>query len=644
MLALADSNANDDESTTSTLTLIVEGDDAEPSDDTSANDTAAKDTAGEDTAGEDTAADDTTAEETDSGERPAKQKAKPDSAADEVDTNENDADEIDTDEMDTNEIDAKDLEAAENQSESLNSAGEAGSPAETDDQDSISDQSAKNHASSSPENVAQDGPTLASPQDDSGAQRSKGNAKLHRGKNRAPLPQLNPTPARKPANRANQEVLKGLPAKKKPSQVAGSEDIEESEDQEERSIRVPGLGDPPHPPEAGEEQAANDLVDSPAEAASPSLLDIDPSEPLSGEMLQRRDRLRRVLNYYYRQREPNTRDHNPWEVMHWIIGYGVDAEVRRIGRGGSQVNAITWLCVGGRCKDDVLFEVKNGHLTARKGVNVQGHYGQLLAIFAQAHLPRDYPIRVNGRHFTVDDLVKEEMIDCKENMELTFKLISLAHYLDLDETWTNKAGQSWSITKLMHEEMAAPIKGAACGGTHRLMGLSYALRKRKLRGEPIDGEYRRAEKYISDFHRYTFTLQNKDGSFSTNWLVSREARPDIDRRIQTTGHIVEWLAFSLPKEKLQSPQFLRAIDYLITALTRQRNHEWSIGPLGHTLHALALYDQRMYGAEDGNRFPLALKENLPVVPLDRSTSKQDGSASNGRPQGSPRRYGRVGMR
>ncbi len=46
-------------------------------------------------------------------------------------------------------------------------------------------------------------------------------------------------------------------------------------------------------------------------------------------------------------------------------------------------------------------------------------------------------------------------------------------------------------------------RGAACGGTHRLMGLSYAVRKREQRGEPITGIYLEAKKYIDQYHKYT---------------------------------------------------------------------------------------------------------------------------------------------
>ena len=180
-------------------------------------------------------------------------------------------------------------------------------------------------------------------------------------------------------------------------------------------------------------------------------------------------------------------------------------------------------------------------------------------------------------------------------MELTFKLIGLSYYLDIDARWKNSAGQNWSIERLVREELSQPIVGAACGGTHRLMGLAYAVRKRETSGRPITGEFRRAQKYLEDYHRYAFTkLQNPDGSFSTEWFKAPGTRPDLGRRIQTTGHILEWLSYSLPETELQSPRIVKAVEYLSGVLHDGKARIGRSGRLGHALHALAIYDSRVF--------------------------------------------------
>ena len=125
------------------------------------------------------------------------------------------------------------------------------------------------------------------------------------------------------------------------------------------------------------------------------------------------------------------------------------------------------------------------------------------------------------------------------------------------------------------------------------MGLSYTLYKRAKEGKPVTGQFVRAKKFTEDYRRYTFSMQNGDGSFSTEWFRGPGARRDIARRMQTTGHILEWLVFSMPRQQLFEPETVAAVDYLTAILYQGQNRQWDVGPLGHALHALALYDRRL---------------------------------------------------
>ncbi len=72
--------------------------------------------------------------------------------------------------------------------------------------------------------------------------------------------------------------------------------------------------------------------------------------------------------------------------------------------------------------------------------------------------------------------------------------------------------KKWNIAKLIEEELAQPIVGAACGGTHRLMGadLCGAI-EGPSKGLPITGQFLRASSFTTDFIPYAFHLQNPDG-------------------------------------------------------------------------------------------------------------------------------------
>jgi hypothetical protein len=325
------------------------------------------------------------------------------------------------------------------------------------------------------------------------------------------------------------------------------------------------------------------------------------------ELARLREKIRKVLDLYY-PRHQNTFDNTNWEIMHGIVAYGTDTQVFRGGPGGEKVNAIGWLCYNGPCKGEQMLYVDRGKLVARKGVGVQGHYGQFLAILAQSRVKPDYPMQVGGKSFTIADLIEHEKEDCSSGDELTFKLIALSYYLDSDATWSASDGQKWSIERLLQEELKQPIRGAACGGSHRLMGYSYAVQRRIKQGKPITGEFLRAQTFLYDYQRYTAGLQNADGSFSTEWFVRRGDRPDIDRRLQTTGHIAEWLCYSVSNEDLRHPKMVRAVDYLAGILLAEPNRNWSIGPLGHGLHALAIYESRVARLLDSSPAP-AVPEN-----------------------------------
>jgi hypothetical protein len=304
----------------------------------------------------------------------------------------------------------------------------------------------------------------------------------------------------------------------------------------------------------------------------------------------RLDRVKSALDYYLKNPE-TTASRSPWAVMHALLAFGSDYEM--LGPNNQRVNAIGWMCHNGLCKTQRIFTPRGNSFVPNVGGGVQGHQGQFLAILAQCQVPPDYPIQIGDRKFTVEDLVLYEMATCREKSELTFKLIGLSYYLDSDKQWRSNDGKVWSIQKLIQEELAQPIVGSACGGTHRLMGYSFAIKQRVLQGQPLQGQYLRAAKFINEFIEYTWQLQNPDGSFSTNWFEGRGNEPNVERKVQTTGHMLEWLLFTVSDTDVKSRRVEKAIDYLMSNIYDNRHLKWPIGPRGHAERALALYHKRL---------------------------------------------------
>ena len=322
------------------------------------------------------------------------------------------------------------------------------------------------------------------------------------------------------------------------------------------------------------------------------------SRKFSPEAQALRAEIQRCLAHYLLDHTEDGAVRSPWGVMHSIVGFGVDTPLQV---GAEKVNAIGWLCWNRPCNGLQLFSSDRGEMTLQMGPGYQGHGGQFLMIMAYSRVPKDYGLKIDGRDFTIADVVKHEQLTCQAGTELCFKLLALVHYLGPDATWRNQAGESWSIERLIQEELKQPVIGTACGGTHRMCGFGYAVRKRELRSQPVTGHWARAQKFVGDYVDYTYRLQNVDGSFSSNWFEGRGDWGGVDRKINTTGHTLEWLLMSLPDDRLTDPRLVRAVRFLTNLLWDNRNRKWEIGPQGHALHALALYDERVFGSRPGNR-------------------------------------------
>jgi hypothetical protein len=144
----------------------------------------------------------------------------------------------------------------------------------------------------------------------------------------------------------------------------------------------------------------------------PARLHIDSSDlapELSAELIELREKIRDCLGYYY-QRPENVASRSPWGCMHWMIAYGVDAELIADNR---KLNAIGYLNYNGVCNGQSLFYTQNGRVQANIGPGVQGHAGQYLAMLAQSRVKTDYPMLVDGQKFTVADLIEHEKLTCR---------------------------------------------------------------------------------------------------------------------------------------------------------------------------------------------------------------------------------------
>jgi len=157
------------------------------------------------------------------------------------------------------------------------------------------------------------------------------------------------------------------------------------------------------------------------------------------------------------------------------------------------------------------------------------------------------------------------------------------------------------VDRLVREELTRSTSTSDGDVTNRLMGLSYAIQRRKKQGQPVDGTFSNAQQYLDKFHDFALDVQNPDGSWHPSFFVHKGTSRDTAGTLRSTGHICEWLVFSLPKDRLQDPRVVRSVAYLVKALGTQRSRtnvaSMSLRDAGaamHAAHALSIYDGRVF--------------------------------------------------
>jgi hypothetical protein len=357
------------------------------------------------------------------------------------------------------------------------------------------------------------------------------------------------------------------------------------------------------PPEAKAADNAPAAKELPPPAAKPA-------KELSPALAALRDRVRRTLEAH-RQQALNTRDNSPTEIMAFCLAFGCGTEVLLEGQNGKRINGITSLCWNYPCSGFEMLCRSQGRIAPRTGYGYQEHPGEFLAMLALSRVQSDYPARIGKDVRTVADLAEAEKLGCRSGSDLSLKLVGLSYYVEQPE-WKNDLGDAWSLERIIEEELAQPVVSAPEGGLNRLLGLSYAVVHRAKHKRPMTGQFQRAEKYAADFHNFALRLQNSDGSWGPSFLATRSNSQDAAVQLRSTGRVLEWLAVSLPDQGLEDARVQSAVDYVLRLLGSQR-YQWNAQALptreivswGHALHALTVYDERVFKPADVAEKPAA---------------------------------------
>src|SRR5215207_11610882 len=140
-------------------------------------------------------------------------------------------------------------------------------------------------------------------------------------------------------------------------------------------------------------------------------------------------------------------------------------------------------------------------------------------------------------------MVKRTLYDCYEGKESSWTIIALSKHLEqIDQKWIATDGEAWTLERLVSME-AGPIYdeeagqemilSGACGGTHRLIGLSIALNNYRARrpGAELTGGWEAARRRIEWAVDQAQANQLPSGAFSIAFFFRPANSANIDEHL-----------------------------------------------------------------------------------------------------------------
>lgn len=297
-----------------------------------------------------------------------------------------------------------------------------------------------------------------------------------------------------------------------------------------------------------------------------------------------------------RQRDLLT-THAFWTIFHGILGMGPDITLLDADT-GKRVPALDRIAAGDAIRGLEFVETPHGLdvVTMAGSGTGQGHQDQFIAEMVQWDVSLDRTFKLNGKERRFEEFVKHSKMRASttRDQELSWAIVIVSTHFGTDHRWKNLYNENISLEDVVRYEAAQPIKTAACGGTHRLFGLTWALHLHKKAGGKIVGAWKDAEARVAEYVANAKKWQNADGSFSSDYVSGEGFTRDPSRRIGTTGHVFEWLALALPPDELKKPWMEKAAGALGTMILEHQSSAIDGGSLYHAMHGLHIYRQRVH--------------------------------------------------
>ena len=304
-----------------------------------------------------------------------------------------------------------------------------------------------------------------------------------------------------------------------------------------------------------------------------------------------------------------------WTIFHAILGMGPDKTFLVNPDTKERVKAIDYICQGKPVRG-MRFVVTPYGLdveTAKQPFGEvavfvgQGHQDQFIAEMVQWGLPANQKFVVDDKNYTLQDFANHTKMRASvtQKQELSWAILIIGQHFGTDIAWENERKEKLRFEDIVRYELNEPINEAACGGTHRLFGLTWVLHLHRAKGGKLEGVWKDVAAKLDEHKLNAKKNRNGDGCFSTDYFKGPGNIPEAPLRIGTTGHILEWLSLYMTDNELKEPWVQEAASALAKQILEIRNEGIEGGALYHAAHGLNLYHDRVFGDPKAKRaYPL----------------------------------------
>ncbi len=292
----------------------------------------------------------------------------------------------------------------------------------------------------------------------------------------------------------------------------------------------------------------------------------------------------------------------PWEILHYLLAYGEEAEVMTP---AGPVKCITYLCQDTRLPSgkplfaklaDALIPATD-HPPAQHG---QDHRNQILAGIAQTATVSGE--RMRPLYGALDDrrwssILRGAWADYRTDEDPSWTLICYVRYVDV---LPNQDGEVDDrivdiLRTLISPKESTPL---SCEGAHALHAMAICLNSPSI--SRVSAQLKREVKGYLDKALTRFRDNSKNGPF----YVHSKERPSSRARltayeqaewlIATDGHALEWIVEYLSASELRAPEVTALVKRLCGALQRIEGFEIRHrGGVCHAIHGLRTYLEKV---------------------------------------------------